>query len=182
MLIRWLACATDETKLLLSPSAKGPWNPCSVPRLVYQGLSTGHDWPFKKAIVDLPIRMKGNLKRTSGNSLTPFGALSKDISAASQTLLTEVELRLWRRLYGGGGCPKFGGGVCSPPSPLPGPSADLQKLYHYEIRGIVNFWFSSYLKLRSQTTNIGPNISEKAPSDCSVPQGSVLRPLLLGCI
>ena len=42
--------------------------------------------------------------------------------------------------------------------------------------GIVNDWFSSYLKLRSQTTYIGPNISEKAPSDCFVPQGSVLGP------
>ena len=54
----------------------------------------------------------------------------------------------------------------------------LQKLYHYGIRGIVNDWFSSYLKLRSQTTNIGPHISEKAPTDCGVPQGSVLGPLL----
>ena len=54
----------------------------------------------------------------------------------------------------------------------------LQKLYHYGIRGIVNDWFSSYLKSRSQTTNIGPHISEKAPTECGVPQGSVLGPLL----
>ena len=54
----------------------------------------------------------------------------------------------------------------------------LQKLYHYGIRGIVNDWFSSYLKSRSQTTYIGPHISEKAPTECGVPQGSVLRPLL----
>ena len=53
----------------------------------------------------------------------------------------------------------------------------LQKLYHYGIRGIVNDWFSSYLKSRSQTTNIGPHISEKAHMDCGVPQGSVLGPL-----
>ena len=44
-----------------------------------------HDGPVKKAIVNSPIRMKGNTKRTSGSSL-------------SQTLLTEVELRLRCRL------------------------------------------------------------------------------------
>ena len=31
---------------------------------VYQDLSTCHDWSVKKAIADLPIRMKGNSKRT----------------------------------------------------------------------------------------------------------------------
>ena len=50
----------------------------------------------------------------------------------------------------------------------------LQRLYHYGIRGIVNDWFSSYLKSRSQTTNIGPHVSEKAPTECGVPQGSIL--------
>lgn len=54
----------------------------------------------------------------------------------------------------------------------------LQNLYHYGIRGIVNNWFSSYLKLRSQTTNIGPYISRKAPIDGGVTQGSFLGPLL----
>ena len=51
-------------------------------------LSRRHDWPVKKAVVDLPIRLKGDLKRTSGNSLSPFGAQNKDLGvAASQTLL-----------------------------------------------------------------------------------------------
>ena len=36
---------------------------------MYQDLSTCHDWPVKKAIVNFPIKMKGNSKRTSGNSL-----------------------------------------------------------------------------------------------------------------
>ena len=53
--------------------------------------STHHDWPFKKATVDLPIRMKGNLKRTPGDLLSPLGAQKKDIGDASQTLLTEVQ-------------------------------------------------------------------------------------------
>ena len=53
-------------------------------------LSRRHDWPVKKVIVDLPIKLKGDLKRTSGNSLSPFGAQNKDVgaaAAASQTLL-----------------------------------------------------------------------------------------------
>ena len=57
---------------------------------MYQDLSTPHDWPVKKAIVDLPIRLKVN----SGNSLSPLEAQNKDLDAASQTLLTEVKLRL----------------------------------------------------------------------------------------
>ena len=43
-------------------------NPCSEPPPVYQDLLTCHDWPVKKAIVDLPIKMKENSKHTSGNS------------------------------------------------------------------------------------------------------------------
>ena len=68
-----LACAADETKLWLSPSAKQRRNPCSRPPPVYQDLNTRHDWPVKRAIVDLPIRMKGNSKRTSSNSFSPLG-------------------------------------------------------------------------------------------------------------
>lgn len=55
---------------------------------VYPDLSTRHEWPVKKLIVDLPIRLKGDLNRASGNSLSPLGAQSKDLgAAASQTLL-----------------------------------------------------------------------------------------------
>ena len=42
--------------------------------------------------------MKGNSKRTSGNSLNPLGAQNKDLGTASQTLLNEVKFRLRRRL------------------------------------------------------------------------------------
>ena len=54
--------------------------------------------PLKKAIIDLPIRLKGNLKRTSGNWFNPLGSHNKHLGAASQALLTWVKLRLRRRL------------------------------------------------------------------------------------
>ena len=53
---------------------------------------------LQKAIVDLPIRMKGNWKCISHNSLNPLGAQNRDLPPALQTLLTEVKLHLWRRL------------------------------------------------------------------------------------
>ena len=64
---------------------------------MYQDLSTRNDWPVKKAVVDLPIRMKGNSKRTSGNSLNPLEAQNKDLDA-SQTSLIGVKFRLGYRL------------------------------------------------------------------------------------
>ena len=88
-----LSCATDEAKLWLSPSAKQHRNTCSGSPPVYQDLSTRHDRSVKKAIVVLPISMKGNSKCPSDNSLTPLGARNKDLGAASQTLLTEFAMR-----------------------------------------------------------------------------------------
>ena len=93
-----VACSTDDTKLWLTPSANQRRNPCSGSPPVYQDLSTRHDWSVKNPIVDLPIRLKGNTKRTSGFLLSPLGAQNKDIGAASQTLLAEVKLRLRCRL------------------------------------------------------------------------------------
>ena len=63
----------------------GPWP-------VYEDLSMRHDWPVKNAIINLQIRMKGNLKRTSSNSLNPSGAQNRDLGAASQMLLTKLRL------------------------------------------------------------------------------------------
>ena len=54
----------------------------------------------------------------------------------------------------------------------------LIRLNHYGFREIVNDWFSSYLKHRTQTTQVGQHISDKAIISCGVPQGSVLGPLL----
>ena len=45
---------------------------------MYWDLSTCHDWPVKNAIVNLPIRLKGNLRRISRNLLSPWGQ-NKDI-------------------------------------------------------------------------------------------------------
>ena len=54
----------------------------------------------------------------------------------------------------------------------------LRTLDHYSFRGIINIQFSSYLQGRTQTTQIGPHISERLNSTYGVPQGSVLGPLL----
>ena len=58
----------------LSPSAKKRQNPCSRPLPVYQDLSTHNDWPVKKAIVNLPVRLKGNLKFILDKSFRLLGA------------------------------------------------------------------------------------------------------------
>ena len=42
-----------------------------------------HDWLVKKAIVDLPINVKGNWKIASHHLLSLLGAQDKDIGAAS---------------------------------------------------------------------------------------------------
>ena len=51
--------------------------------------------PLKKTIINLPIRLKGNSKRTSSNSLSLVAEGSnKDLGAVSQTLLARLRLRL----------------------------------------------------------------------------------------
>ena len=62
----WPAPQTT-VNLWLSPSTKQRRNPCSRSVPVYHDLSTRHDWTVKNAIVNLPIRLKGNSKRISGN-------------------------------------------------------------------------------------------------------------------
>ena len=67
-----LAWATDGTKLLVIHC-----EPIQILvfglRVVYQDLSTCHGWSVNKAIVNLPIRLKGNSKRISGDLLNIFG-------------------------------------------------------------------------------------------------------------
>ena len=86
-----LACSADETKLWLSLSVilvLGPHLCTGIQVCAMIGLLK------TIAIVDLPIKVKGNSKCSSGNSLSPLGAQNKDISATSQMLLTKIKLRL----------------------------------------------------------------------------------------
>ena len=53
-----------------------------------------YDWPVKNIIVNLPIRLKGNLKCISSNLVSSLGDQSKDIGSALQMLLTGARLHL----------------------------------------------------------------------------------------
>ena len=54
----------------------------------------------------------------------------------------------------------------------------LRKLEHYGFRGTICSWFKSYVTNRTQVVTInGVNASELT-TNCGVPQGSVLVPLL----
>ena len=52
----------------------------------------------------------------------------------------------------------------------------LQKLDYCGFRGIINEWFSSYLRQRTQVTIVESQTSDSSSIDCGVPQGSVLGP------
>ena len=54
----------------------------------------------------------------------------------------------------------------------------IDKLEHYGIRGTANKWFKSYLSDRKQFVSIKGESSSKLPLKYSVPQGSILGPLL----
>ena len=59
---------------------------------MYQDLSARHDCPVKKAIVDLPIGLKGNTKHISIKLSSPFGTQNKDLGTALHRLLTTIKL------------------------------------------------------------------------------------------
>ena len=54
----------------------------------------------------------------------------------------------------------------------------LHKLDHYGIRGLPHKWFSDYLTNQTQYTIANGEKSKLAKTNCGVPQGSVLGPLL----
>ena len=54
----------------------------------------------------------------------------------------------------------------------------LSKLCHYGVRGLTNKWFQSYLPNRKQFVSINGFVSSTSSIASSVPQGSVLGPLL----
>ena len=63
---------------------------------MYQDLSARHDWPVKKANIDLPMKMKGNSKHTFGYSLNLFGV--QNFTRISGRCLAHVTNHLQRRL------------------------------------------------------------------------------------
>ena len=66
---------------------------------LYQDLTMCHHWPVKKAIVDLPIRLKGNSKLRYGKTLSLLGPQSKDLGTALQMLLVSVRTHLQHTCY-----------------------------------------------------------------------------------
>jgi len=54
----------------------------------------------------------------------------------------------------------------------------LYKLQNYDVRGIVNQWFKSYLSGRKQITSVRNSYSDIGSVTVGVPQGSVLGPVL----
>ena len=54
----------------------------------------------------------------------------------------------------------------------------LMKLEHYGIRESALLWFAAYLNKRKQFVSINGENSELRELSCSVPEGSILEPLL----
>lgn len=73
--------STDETKPLVKSVCKSALK-SSATTCVPEDLSMSHDGPVEKAMVDLPVELKKNLKRTSGNLLSLFRTQNKDLGAA----------------------------------------------------------------------------------------------------
>ena len=53
----------------------------------------------------------------------------------------------------------------------------LQKLDYYGFRGIINEWFSSYLRQKTQVTIVESQTFDSSRIVCGVPQGSAQGPL-----
>ena len=53
-----IACTTDETKRLVKSICEPTPNSCFKTPPVYQDLGAHHDWVVKKAIFNLPSRLK----------------------------------------------------------------------------------------------------------------------------
>ena len=92
-----IACTTEGTKLLVSPSTKPHQNPCSESLPVYPDLSMFHDWPVKKPFVDLRIRLKSNSKFIFRNLLSLLGPRTRMLVLLHSSL-TRIRLGLQHKL------------------------------------------------------------------------------------
>ena len=54
----------------------------------------------------------------------------------------------------------------------------LYKLFEYVIGGIAHDWFKSYLENRNQKCFVNGSLSDSEFLTCSIPQGTILGPLL----
>ena len=59
---------------------------------MYQDLGTFHDWPVKKDLINLPIRVKEN--QNALPIIDSFRAQNKDLSVSLQTSLAKAEVHL----------------------------------------------------------------------------------------
>ena len=87
-----LACAADKAKPLLVVRLRA--SPCSFPLLCTRIWVRAMIGLLKEPLFHWPIRLKGNSKRTSGNSLSHLGAQYKDLGAADV-----VSAQTFRRLH-----------------------------------------------------------------------------------
>lgn len=94
----WIASVAEVIKPRLVTSEKQRQNPCFRPLSVYEDLSARHDLPVKEAIVDLPIRLEGNLKRISGSPLSPWRTQKQGSRRCCADVTIRVNLRLRPRL------------------------------------------------------------------------------------
>ena len=90
-----------ECNFWLSPFLKQHQNPLFGSSPVYQDLSMHHDWPVKKAMVNLPVRLKGNLKCISGNLLSLLGPRTKILVLLPRRYYPGLALCLQHRLHVG---------------------------------------------------------------------------------
>ena len=80
-------------------------------------MSAGHDWPVKKAIVNLPIRLKGDSKRIefAGGPVHGFRHCFADVTDRDWITSTPKSREVLLRILGGG---------VPPGSPNPDPISD----------------------------------------------------------
>ena len=91
------ACATEGTKFLVKSVCEKA--PCSWLPPVVRGFESHHDWPINKAVVDLPIRLTGNSKRTCGNPLSRWGSPEQEYRCYFAEVTNPVRLHTMKIMW-----------------------------------------------------------------------------------